>query len=75
MSLNIGAADESATVWLNGHELGTHDLGEFGWDKPFSFDVSRPLTPGADPNVLVIRVLDRAGAGGLWKSVTLTAGH
>jgi hypothetical protein len=72
--LHIAAADESATVWLNGKEVGTHDIGENGWDRPFSFDVTRFLKPGDAENELIIRVLDRAGAGGLWKTVTLVSG-
>lgn len=73
MALHIGAADESATVWLNGKEVGTHDIGENGWDQPFEFDVTRYLKPGDGENELIIRVLDRAGAGGLWKQVWLSA--
>ncbi|HID07835.1 MAG TPA: hypothetical protein EYP10_11900, partial [Armatimonadetes bacterium] len=34
--LVVGAADESATVWLNGERIGVHDIGEAGWTKRFS---------------------------------------
>ncbi len=41
----------NATVWLNGHELGTHPYGY----TTFSYDLSPYLKPGAD-NVLAVRV-------------------
>jgi hypothetical protein len=73
--LHIGAADESAVIWLNGRPVGEHDIGENGWDRPLAFEITHGLAPGEDQNVLAIRVLDRAGAGGLWRAVTLNAGH
>jgi hypothetical protein len=65
--ITFGACDESARVWLNGHDLGEHDRGEYGWDKPFSLDTKDNLREGE--NELVVRVLDRAGPGGIWKPV------
>ncbi len=70
--LAFGAADEVATGYLNGKRLGTHDIGELGWDKPFNFDVTGELHPGQ--NELAVRVFDRGGPGGLWKSVKLLEG-
>jgi hypothetical protein len=67
--LAFGAADESATVYLNGKKIGAHDVGEIGWDEPFSLDVTGALKPGE--NQLTVRVFDRTGPGGLWKSVKL----
>ena len=51
--LHIGAADQEATVWLNDHQLGTHQGGYF----PFSFDVTDQLKDGE--NTLVIHVTDQ----------------
>ena len=51
--LNFGAVDWEATVWVNGHELGTH---QGGYDA-FSIDVTDALKP-AGPQQLVVRVYD-----------------
>jgi len=67
--LVIGAADESAEVWLNSEKLGSHDVGEVGWDQRFSFDITTKLHPGQ--NDLTIRVLDRSGPGGLWRPIKI----
>ncbi len=72
LHLAFGACDESATVWLNGQKVGAHDLGEYGWDRPFSIDVSGVLRKGS--NTLCVRVLNRAGPGGIWKPVMLLRG-
>ncbi len=50
--LHIGAADQVASVWLNGHFLGEHEGGYL----PFSFDVTPYLRSGE--NSLLIRVTD-----------------
>ena len=70
--LVVGAADESASVWLNDEFVGTHEMGEAGWLVPFALDVTGTLKPGED-NVLAVRVYDRMYAGGLWKSIKLMA--
>ncbi|MBQ3482661.1 MAG: glycoside hydrolase family 2 [Clostridia bacterium] len=50
--LHVGAADQRAEVFLNGHSLGTHEGGYL----PFSFDITRHLRAGE--NTLYIRVTD-----------------
>ena len=50
--LHFGAVDWETTVWLNGHELGTH---RGGYD-PFSFDLTPHLRAGSQE--LVVRVWD-----------------
>jgi hypothetical protein len=72
VGLLIGAADERATVWVNGQRVGTHNIGEYGWDQPFVLDVTDALKKGQ--NTIVIRVLDMSDAGGLWGSVKLVSG-
>ena len=69
--LHIGAADQIASVWLNGVHLGEHT----GGYDPFSFDVTHALR---EENTLVIRVSDqmsrcilpsgkqRTKRGGMW---------
>ena len=70
--LAFGAVDEAAWVWLNGVQLGAHDIGPDGWDKSFNFDITRALEPGQE-NTLTVRVRNDAGAGGIWKSVKIFA--
>ncbi len=69
--LHIGAADQVATVWLNGVLLGEHEGGYL----PFSFDITSVLK---EKNLLIVRVIDHmsehilpygkqsANRGGMW---------
>ncbi len=50
--LHFGAADQIATVWVNGVELITHE----GGYMPFSADVTAALR---EENTIVVRVIDR----------------
>jgi len=50
--LKFGAVDYSATVWLNGQQVGSHE----GGSTPFGFDVTDLLKEG--PNALVVRAED-----------------
>lgn len=68
--------DDSFELWLNGEPAGT-----FGdeathtsiWLERQVADLGQRLTPGRT-NTLVLRVVDHAGAGGLWKPAFLTTG-
>jgi len=72
VKLFFQAVDESAWVWLNGEFLGAnHPRDAEGWDKSFVFDVTGKLKPGR--NVLVVRVLNRGAAGGIFGNVGLVA--
>ncbi len=51
--LHFGAVDWESTVWVNGHEAGTH---RGGYD-PFTYDVTDALKRGAKQE-LVLRVFD-----------------
>ena len=64
--LAVGAADESAWVWLNGKLVGKHID---GWDIPFALDITKAVKQGE--NTLAIKVLDKMMVGGLWKSIKL----
>ena len=69
----FGACDESADVYLNGERVGGHDVGESGWDQPFSVDLTGKLHAGA--NELAVRVLNRTGPGGIWKPAAIFVEH
>jgi hypothetical protein len=69
LTLAVGAADESADVWLNGDKLGSYNIGELGWDKRFTLDTTGKLRSG--DNQLTIRVCDRSGPGGLWRPIKI----
>ena len=65
----FGSVDDAAQVWLNGQHAGTFDVGGGGWLLRFSLDVTDKLQPGK--NQITVRVLDRWGAGGIWRPVKL----
>ena len=70
--LVVGAADESATVWVNDRRIGVHDIGpDAGWLKRFRMDITSALRVGK--NQITFRVVDTTGAGGLWKSIKIMA--
>ncbi|HWE32306.1 MAG TPA: glycoside hydrolase family 2 TIM barrel-domain containing protein [Solirubrobacteraceae bacterium] len=65
--LRFESVNYHATVWLNGHQLGTHSVAFL----PFEFDLRRYLQPGV--NRLIVRVDNirtaadfPPGPGGLW---------
>lgn len=76
--LFVGAADEDCTVYLNGEKAFEHTCESTGltpmqiWQRPFYFDPTPWLKPGAE-NVLALRVHNRAAMGGVWKPIYLLA--
>ncbi|HWL51870.1 MAG TPA: DUF4838 domain-containing protein [Chthoniobacteraceae bacterium] len=69
------AVDGDATVWLNGKEVGRHELidpleGTNRWNDPFTFDVTGFLNRGP-LNSLVVRVRKTDGNGGIHRTVKL----
>lgn len=68
VDLAFDGVDEGAWVWLNGEYIGSHDIGKAGWNKPFQLDVTQEIRWGGQ-NLLVVRVVDSAAAGGIWKPV------
>lgn len=74
VSLLFSAVDEACQVWLNGKLLLERPYPFEGdtdsWKTPFEVDVTDAVrAEGA--NVLVVRVEDNAGAGGIWRPVWL----
>lgn len=69
--------DEQAWVYFNGKPVGAHsvdsekvDIGVL-WDEPFIIKVkAEDIRPGKD-NVLVVKINNVQGAGGIWKDVKL----
>lgn len=72
----LDGVDDSFHLWLNGELIGV-----FGdeatkttiWLEQQVAELQQRLRPGAK-NTIVLRVVDHAGAGGLWKPVRLTTG-
>jgi len=66
--LRFEAVDESTWVWINGEYAGVHDIGPAGWRTPFDMDIT-PFVKWNTPNQITVRVLNTAGAGGIYKPV------
>lgn len=60
-SISLGAIDDSDIAWINGKVIGTTS----GWQTPRNYRIARG-TLKAGKNVIVVRVLDTGGGGGLW---------
>ena len=72
--LHIGAVDESVWLYVDGHLAAWYDAADPGatWDKPLLLEVSGNLRAGNE-HMLVFCVKNIAGAGGIWKPVSLRA--
>ena len=66
--LHFHAVDESTWVWVSGQYAGELDIGLSGWNVPFDIEVGSFLNWGGN-NKIVVRVLNAAGAGGIYKPV------
>ncbi|MBT3344742.1 MAG: sialate O-acetylesterase [Gemmatimonadetes bacterium] len=69
LRLHLGPADEADVTWFNGVQIGT--MGSFSdgvighWATPRMYTIAGDLVK-AGPAVLGVRIIDSAGAGGLW---------
>ena len=78
--LYFGAIDEEGWIYLNGsanpafsHTLeSTRLMLSQIWNRPFLFEVTEKLQPGA-PNLLAVRVNNSAFMGGIWRPVYVLA--
>ena len=70
--LQFEAVDESAWLYIDGKLVTWYDTAypQFTWDKPFLLEVTGSLKSQHE-HVLVIRVRNTIGAGGIWKPVHL----
>lgn len=59
--LELGAVDDVDTTWVNGERVGMTS----GWDTPREYELSSGLLE-KEGNVIVVRVLDTGGGGGIW---------
>ena len=66
--LHFHAVDESTWVWVNGQYAGELDIGTAGWNVPFDIEIGSFLNWGGK-NKIAVRVLNAAGAGGIYKPV------
>lgn len=60
-SISLGAIDDSDITWINGRVVGASN----GWQTPRDYRIARG-TLKEGKNVIVVRVLDTGGGGGLW---------
>ena len=73
--LHFGAVDETLVLWIDGVYAGDHKHPRgpgYSWDKPSAIDVTGKLTGGR--HLLVFRVWNIGGAGGVWKPVRVLTG-
>ena len=68
--LVLGAIDDSCKVWVNGEPAGSlvYDglRNPRSWENPFEIDITKWVKFEAE-NEVVVKVINRSGAGGLWK--------
>lgn len=62
VTLHLGKVDDSDITWINGIEIGKTE-GLYDKDRIYTIE-ARHLRPG--PNMLVVRVNDTGGNGGIW---------
>jgi hypothetical protein len=68
--LYFGAVDESCWVFVNGQTAGEHVFRERNdWTTPFTIPISSVVDWSRPRQAIIVKVEDRAGAGGIWKPV------
>ena len=68
--LYFGAVDESCWVFVNGQKAGEH-LDD--WQNPFAVEITRCINWDLPSQIVIVRVEDKFGAGGIWKRVMLVS--
>lgn len=72
--LRFGAVDESCQVYINGKPAGEHlFVNPDDWKMPFNIDITDSIDWKKPECLIVVRVEDKAGGGGIWKPVWLVA--
>ncbi len=69
--LFFGAVDGDAVIYLNGEEVGKHEIGAngAGWDKDFMIDITGQVQAGK--NLIAVEVTKRTSVAGIFKGVSL----
>ena len=72
--LRFGAVDESCQVFVNGKLTGEHlFLKPNDWKTPFNIDITDCISWEKPECLIIVRVEDKSGLGGIWKPVWLVA--
>lgn len=75
VGLQLGAVDESCWIWVNGQKVGEFLFDPVkepnGWNTPRFVEITRAVSFEKE-NVVVIRVEDKSGKGGIWKGAFVT---
>jgi Domain of unknown function (DUF4838)/Glycosyl hydrolases family 2, sugar binding domain len=70
--LIFGAVDESCEIFINGKLAGKHLFQKpDDWKTPFKIRIDQVLSEKTTSVILVVRVEDKSGAGGIWQPVWL----
>ena len=72
--LHFGAIDESGKIWVNGKlaHIREHRYSN-DWKTPFDVEITDMIDWQKKYVDVVVKVVDKAGQGGMWKTVWLTA--
>ena len=72
--LYFGAVDESCWIYVNGKKAGEHLVVKpDDWRSPFSIEITDCIDWDSPSQVVVVRVEDKSGGGGIWKDVMLVS--
>ena len=73
--LYFGGVDESCTIYFNGEKIHYRPYVKANdWTTPFTVDITNHIKGDArTPQVVIVRVEDKNGAGGIWKRVFLVS--
>ena len=74
--LYFGAVDESCTIYVNGEKAHVRPFVKSNdWNTPFTVDITKFVKGESSrkPQYVIVRVQDKAGAGGIWKRVWLVS--
>jgi len=68
--LMFGAVDESCWVFINGKEVGKRLFKKSDdWKTPFKIRIDQAIDWENKSTTIIVRVEDKAGAGGIWQPV------
>jgi len=73
--LMFGAVDESCWIYINGKEVGKHIFKKpDDWKTPFKIRIDQDIDWKTKNTTIIVRVEDKAGAGGIWQPVWIVTG-